>query len=494
MTVDQEILDKYDLDVGLEVHVQLKTKSKIFSSDVAVFGDDPNQNIGFVTLAHPGALPKLNKEVIDFAIKMGLACHCDIATDFIFDRKNYFYPDLPKGYQLTQDRTPICMNGFVPVKRKEEALRHIHLFKIHLEEDAGKSIHVPGSDRSHIDFNRAGTPLIEIVTKPEIHDPEEASLLLTEIRRMVRYLDISDGNMEEGSMRCDANISVRKKGSPTLGKKVEIKNMNSMRNVARAIEHERKRQIAILEDGEEVISETRTFIADRGITRGMRTKEELNDYRYFPEPDLSAVHVSEEWMNRLKEEMPTMPEELYSIFTEQFGIPPYNASVLIDEPGLAAYSRRVLERTTHRKSASNWLMGTVKSYLNEQSVSIEEFPIVAEKLAALIDLVEDGHINHTAAARQLFPALLQQPDADPREIAEQQGLLHDEEDHGDGLQSIIEEVLSEWPDKVMAYRKGKKGLIGMFMGQLMKKTGGKVDPKVANRLLQEALESDIVGK
>ena len=493
MILDQQLIEQYDLDVGLEVHVQLKTRSKIFSSDIAVYGDEPNQNIGFVTLAHPGALPKLNKEVIGYAIKMGLACHCDIAREFIFDRKNYFYPDLPKGYQLTQDRTPICMNGHVTVQRKDAVPRDIHLFKIHLEEDAGKSIHVPGSNRTNIDYNRAGTPLIEIVTKPDIHHPEEASILLDEIRRLVRYLGISDGNMEEGSMRCDANISVRRKGDPNLGKKVEIKNMNSMRNVVRAIEHERKRQIATLEDGVAVISETRTFIADRGITKGMRTKEELNDYRYFPEPDLSAVRVSDEWMERLKGEMPALPNELFELFTKDFGLPEYNASVLIDEPGMALYSEKLLRHTKYPKAASNWLMGPVKSYVNEHSIGIDQFPLNIDSLSAIIDLIEEGSLSHTAAAQQLFPMLLKKPDADPREVAGDLGLLgHDADENS--LQPIIEEVLNAWPDKVKAYQKGKKGLIGMFMGELMKKTQGKVDPKAANKLLREALETAVVGK
>ncbi|MEM9327869.1 MAG: Asp-tRNA(Asn)/Glu-tRNA(Gln) amidotransferase subunit GatB [Bacteroidota bacterium] len=493
MILDQKIIDRYDLDVGLEVHVQLKTKSKIFSSDVAIYGDDPNQNIGFVTLAHPGALPKLNKEVIGYAIKMGFACHCEISTDFIFDRKNYFYPDLPKGYQLTQDRTPICVHGYVPVKTLSGGERDIHLFKIHLEEDAGKSIHVPGSDRTQVDYNRAGTPLIEIVTQPDIHHAEEASAVLTAIRRLVRYLGISDGNMEEGSMRCDANISVRKKGSSELGKKVEIKNMNSMRNVARAIEHERKRQIAILEDGEEVISETRTFIADRGITRGMRTKEELNDYRYFPEPDLSAVHVSDQWMKQLKDEMPPLPEELFRLFTESYKLPEYNAAVLIDDPGMAIYAKAVFEQTKNHKSASNWLMGPVKSYLNDRSMQIADFPLRPDALVALVDLVETKVISHTAASQQVFPELLKQPEAHPKEVAEALGVLTEDGDE-ESLGPIIASVINEWPDKVKAYQKGKKGLIGFFMGEMMKKTQGKIDPKSANAILREALDTVEVGK
>jgi len=326
--MDQSIRDKYQPVIGLEVHAQLLTQSKIFASDFNEYGNLPNTNVSAITLGHPGTLPMLNKKVVEFTIKMGLACKCSITRTNFFDRKNYFYPDLPKGYQTTQDKAPICKGGVIPIKVKDGAEKIINLNRIHMEDDAGKNMHLDGETDTLVDFNRAGVPLIEIVTEPDLRSSDEAFALLTEVRKLVRYLEICDGNMEEGSMRCDANVSVMLKGSKTYGKKVEVKNMNSIRNVQRAIEFEIERQIAELEGGSIVLSETRQFDATTGSTSSMRHKEELNDYRYFPEPDLQPLHISEEWLNSIKASLPALPHELYKKFINEYKLPEYDAVVL----------------------------------------------------------------------------------------------------------------------------------------------------------------------
>jgi aspartyl-tRNA(Asn)/glutamyl-tRNA(Gln) amidotransferase subunit B len=476
---------KYKLVVGLEVHAQLLTESKIFSSESTHFGSEPNTQVSVITLAHPGILPKLNKKTVEFAIKMGLACHCEISRYNIFDRKNYFYPDLPKGYQLTQDRTPICKGGFISITLKDNKKSNVKLNRIHLEEDAGKSIHLETETDTLVDFNRAGVPLIEIVTEPCMHTAEEAGAVLSEIRKLVRYLDICDGNMEEGSLRCDANVSVMLHGTTELGKKVEVKNMNSVRNVQRAIEHEFERQINLLERGETVISETRTFNADNGKTYGMRTKEELNDYRYFPDPDLSPMIVDEIWLGKIKSTMPALPEELFKKYTTQFGLPEYDAHVLTETKEMAAYFEEVCKHTDSFKTASNWVMGAVKSFLNEYNVLANQFPIKPNALAELIKLVEAGTVSHTVAVQQVFPEMISNPSAHPIEIAKRLNVL--QESDTTVIEKIIEDVLRDNRPKVEEYKKGKKGLIAMFMGEVMKRSQGKADPKVANRILVQRL-------
>src|SRR5579859_6246193 len=335
--MDKTVRDKYTVVIGLEVHAQLLAKSKIFNTDEAAYGGAPNTHVGVITLAHPGTLPRLNKLVVEYAIKMGLACHSEISRAQVFDRKNYFYPDLPKGYQITQDRTPICKGGFIAIKTKGGEKHDIKLNRIHLEEDAGKSIHLQNETDTLVDFNRAGVALIEIVTEPVIRSAEEASALLAEIRKIVRYLDICDGNMEEGSLRCDANVSVMLNGAGEFGKKVEIKNMNSFRFVQRAIDFEVERQIESIEQGRAVISETRTFNVSDGRTYGMRTKEELNDYRYFPDPDLSPLVISDDWLAAVKSQMPALPNELFKKFVTQYGLPEYDAHVLTESKEMAAF-------------------------------------------------------------------------------------------------------------------------------------------------------------
>jgi aspartyl-tRNA(Asn)/glutamyl-tRNA(Gln) amidotransferase subunit B len=480
-----EIRDKYEAVIGLEVHCQLLTKSKIFSTDAVEFGSMPNTNITVISLGHPGTLPMLNKKAVEHAIKMGLACHSQISRYNVFARKNYFYPDLPKGYQLTQDKTPICVGGYVPIKTKDGQEKNIALTRIHLEEDAGKSIHLASETETLVDLNRAGTALIEIVSDPVIKTSEEAYAYLTEIRKLVRYLEICDGNMEEGSMRCDANVSIMPRGSKVFGTKVEIKNMNSIRNVQRAIDYEIERQIIEVEKGVTLFSETRTFDASDGKTYGMRTKETMNDYRYFPEPDLNPLIVSEEWLESIKAKMPSLPHELYEKFMHIYQLPEYDAHVLTDTKEIALYFEAVCAHTTHYKAASNWVMGPIKSYLNERHLSISQFPLSPEQIAGLIGLIDSHKVSHSVGVHQLFPAMLQQPALTAAQIAESQNLMQNS--NTDDLKALIHEILATHPQKVKEYKNGKKGLLGMFMGEVMKKTQGKADPKLTNELLSKTL-------
>ncbi|RPA69639.1 Asp-tRNA(Asn)/Glu-tRNA(Gln) amidotransferase subunit GatB [Cyclobacteriaceae bacterium YHN15] len=482
-----EIKDKYELVVGLEVHAQLLTQSKMYTADSTEYGNLPNTQLSVITLGHPGTLPKVNRKAVEFAMKMGLACNSQITRRNIFARKNYFYPDLPKGYQLTQDKGPICVGGEVPIALSDGTKRSIALTRIHMEEDAGKSMHLAGEVDTLVDFNRAGVPLIEIVSEPDMRASEEAYAYLVEIKKLVRYLDICDGNMEEGSLRCDANISVRIRGAAEYGKKVEVKNMNSFRNVARAIEHEFERQIELIEKGVEIISETRTFDATTGTTSSMRTKEDLNDYRYFPEPDLSPVIISEEWLESIKASMPSLPRELHQRFVHEFGLPEYDAGVLTDSKEIALYFEELCSLTRNYKAASNWVMGPVKSYLNELTLHISDFPIPPKRLADLIALVDEGKVSFSVASQNVYPVMLESKDSSPLEIAQSLNLIQ-QSDEGSIL-PLVESVLAENPGKVAEYRSGKKGLMGMFMGQVMKKSLGKADPKVATKLLTDLLEN-----
>ncbi|MEQ8364237.1 MAG: Asp-tRNA(Asn)/Glu-tRNA(Gln) amidotransferase subunit GatB [Cyclobacteriaceae bacterium] len=483
--MDKGTIENYQPVIGLEVHAQLQTQSKIYNSDSAAFGGEPNTHVGVISLAHPGTLPKLNKQVVVQAIKMGLACHSEISRYQIFDRKNYFYPDLPKGYQLTQDRTPICVGGFIKVNTKFEKDIKVVLNRIHIEEDAGKSIHLEEEEDTLIDLNRAGVPLIEIVTEPVIKSSEEAGAFFSEVRKLVRYLEICDGNMEEGSLRCDANVSVMKKGATALGKKVEVKNMNSIRNLQHAIDHEISRQLKLLESGGEVISETRTFNVETGTTSAMRTKEELNDYRYFPDPDLSPLKISEEWLNEIRETMPELPEQLYQRFVNEYSLPEYDAQVLTESKEMADYYLAVCTFTSNYKAVSNWMMGPIKSHLNDTGIDIEKLPLVPGKLAELIEWVEKGKLSFANAAQKLLPELLKKPDGDVLNLATRLNLIQDSDEGA--IDKMVEEVLNDFPAKVKEYKKGKKGLISMFMGEVMKKSKGKADPKMANTLLQKKL-------
>lgn len=476
---------RYIPTIGLEVHAQLSTQSKIFAPDRNTFGGEPNEHISVVSLAHPGTLPKLNLGVVERAMKMGLACNSEILRVQIFDRKNYFYPDLPKGYQLTQDNTPICVGGEVPI-RTADGERMVQLNRIHLEEDAGKLIHNEKSADSLVDFNRAGVPLIEIVTEPVLDTPDEAGAFMAQIRRVVRYLGICDGNMEQGSLRCDANVSVRLAEEETLGAKVEIKNMNSLKHIAKAISYEIDRQIALKDAGQEIVSETRTFDEAKGKTFGMRSKEALNDYRYFPDPDLSPLHISDDWFQSVQATMPPLPWEVEAKMVDQYQLPTYDAEILADSRELADFFLAVCEQTTEYKVVSNWLLGPVKKQLNERGVGIKELGLQPHQLAELIGLVTEQTLSFSAAAQQVFPELLKREGSSAREVAEALDVLTTQDESA--IDSIICSVLEELPEKVAQYRKGKKGLIGMFMGQVMKRTGGKADPKTTKLLLAKRLD------
>lgn len=485
--MSESVYDSYEVIVGLEVHVQLLTASKAFSADSAAYGGAPNTYVSPVSLGLPGTLPVMNEKVIEFAVKLGLACHSDIRYENRFARKNYFYADLPKGYQITQHTTPICENGYIKIKDDEGNDKLIQLERIHMEEDAGKSMHDQDPYDTLIDLNRAGVPLLEIVSRPDIRSSKEAYNYLSEIRKLVRYLEICDGNMEEGSLRCDANISVRKKGTTTFGKKVEVKNMNSIRNVQRAIDYEVKRQIDALEKGEEIIQETRNFDALTGKTFSMRSKEMAHDYRYFTEPDLPPVLVTESYIANVKNTMPPLPDELFQKYTSELGLPAYDAAVITESKYDALYFEELISHTSHFKAAANWLMVQIKSYLNEQGITIREFPLPASRIAALIELIEAGKVSNSAASQQIFPELIAQPDEDPLSIAQRLNLI--QESNANTIEAIVDQVLERLADDVVRYRKGKKGLLGMFMGEVMKASGGKADPKVASSILKQKLDA-----
>lgn len=484
--MDKSIREKYTVVIGLEVHAQLLTKTKIYAGDAAEYGGEPNTHVSVISLAHPGTLPKLNKRVAEYAMKMGLACHSEISRLQIFDRKNYFYPDLPKGYQITQDRTPICVGGYVTINTKTSGERNISLNRIHIEEDAGKSLHLDEETDTLVDFNRAGVPLIEIVTDPTIRSSEEAYAFLTEIRKLVRYLEICDGNMEEGSLRCDANISVMLNDAKEFGKKVEVKNMNSVRNVQRAIDREVARQIEELEKGNAVLSETRTFDANTGLTHSMRTKEELNDYRYFPDPDLSPLVVSEEWLGAIAKAMPALPHQLYKKFIDTYELSEYDSLVLTDSKDVAVYFEEVCKLTKNYKAASNWIMGPVKSYLNEAAISADQLPIAPLRIAELILIIDEGKINFSIASKNLFPELVKNPEVTALELAQKLNLIQDSNEGS--ILPIVEQIIKEFPLKVEEYKNGKKAILTMFMGEVMKRSKGKADPKIATALLLKKLD------
>ncbi len=484
--MNSEIRNKYTAIIGLEVHAQLLTESKAYSSDSTEYGSMPNTNISAITLGLPGTLPRINNEVVNKAIKMGIACGSDIERNNIYARKNYFYPDMPKGYQITQDKTPLCTGGEIIIDTDEGDTKGIRITRIHMEEDSGKSMHLDGDVDTKVDFNRAGVALIEIVSDPDIRTSDEAYKYLFEIRKMVRYLEICDGNMEEGSLRCDANISVMLNDAKEFGTKVEVKNMNSFRNVQRAIEHEIVRQIEEVEKGIHIPSETRQFDATNGTTKAMRTKEEMNDYRYFPEPDLPLLKVSEEWIEEMKQEMPPLPRFLKNKFIEDYGLTKYDAINLTDSKEIALFFEKVCEETSNYKGVANWIMGAIKSHLNELTLEITQFPIPTKHIAALINLIDEGLVSNHIAQQKIFPAMLASPNEAPKTIAEQNDWIQDTNE--DDLKNTIMEVLERNSVKVQEYKDGNKNLLGMFMGQVMKATGGKADPKKTNQMLAQLLE------
>lgn len=476
----------YEAVIGLEVHAQLLTRSKLFSPEAVQFGEEPNTQVSTISLAHPGTLPKMNRKAIELAVKLGLACNSEIVKENYFARKNYFYPDLPKGYQLTQHTTPICKGGVVTIE-SGDGKKDIQLNRIHIEEDAGKSIHDVYDDQTALDFNRAGTALLEIVTDPVIRSGEEAYRFLTELRKLVRYLEICDGNMEEGSMRCDANISVRKQGETRLGTKVEIKNLNSIRNVKKAIEAEVSRMTELLVNGKEIHQQTRGFDVSTGNTFTIRDKEESDDYRYFPEPDLSPFHIDDDFIRIVRSSIPRLPAERMEAYKRKYALSDYDSRNLADEKAFSDYFEELCEESGHYKACANWMLGPVKSWLNENNKNITDFPVPPGKLVQLIKLVESGNMSFTAASSRMFDLLIHEPDADPLTLAEANQLLQVSD--AEFIEPIVDEVLEKLKDKVMEFRKGKKGLLGLFVGEVMKRSAGKADPEKVNKMILNRIQN-----
>lgn len=481
-----ELNVKYQVVIGLEVHAQLLTESKMYSNDANVYGSAPNTKVSVITLGMPGTLPRLNKRAIEFAVKMGHACNCKIRHENQFARKNYFYPDLPKGYQITQDKTPICYEGFLDIKI-DGAEKRIGITRIHMEEDAGKSMHDQDPYFTLIDLNRAGTPLIEIVSEPDIRTPDEAYAYLTEIRKIVRYLGICDGNMEEGSLRCDANVSLMMRGAKEFGAKVEVKNMNSIRNVKRALEFEIKRQIEAVEKGETISQDTRNFDAMSGTTSSMRSKEFANDYRYFPEPDLPPVVLTDEYINGIKANMPLLPEQLKKKLITENGLSEYDASILTDDKDTAEYFQSILLHTKNNKAAANWVMGPVRSYLNENGMELKSFPLSSEKIADLIKIIDEGKINFSVASQKIFPELIKKANEEVEAIAKRMNLI--QESDSSQIEKYVDDALAKYPEKIAEYKNGKVGLLGLFVGEVKKLSGGRADMKLTTELLKKKLDA-----
>jgi len=478
-------MGKYEAVIGLEIHAQLSTESKLFCGDATRFGAAPNSHVSPITLGHPGTLPKTNTKAIEYAIKMGLACGCDIAQENYFARKNYFYPDLPKGYQISQHTTPICVGGNIVINTAEGE-KNIQLNRIHLEEDAGKSIHDISPNDTFIDLNRAGTPLIELVTEPCIYSAEDAFLFVTEVRKLVRWLDVCDGNMEEGSLRCDANISVRLKGDPVLGTRVEVKNLNSIRNIKKAIEFEIERLIQLIETGGNIIQQTRSFDASNDTTFSIRDKEDANDYRYFPDPDLAPFHLTNEYIASIKAALPSLPNELKAAWKVAFGLSAYDTEQLCEHKGEADFFIKLTQQTKHYKAAANWMIGPIRAYLNETQLGYSDIEGSLPYLVELFNLVEAGQLNFSVASNKVFKAIMEQPQS-PSKYAKANNLIQTQS--SESIANWIEEVLSANPEKVAEYKKGKKGLIGLFMGEVKKKSKGTADPKKTTQLLEQKLSS-----
>jgi aspartyl-tRNA(Asn)/glutamyl-tRNA(Gln) amidotransferase subunit B len=479
------IKEKYEAIIGLEIHVQLKTKTKAYSSDIVEFGGKPNTHVSPISLGHPGTLPYMNAQTIDSAIRLGLACDSDIRYENQFARKNYFYADLPKGYQITQDTTPICNGGEVLIKDANGNDKTIRLTRIHMEEDSGKSIHDLDPDFSLIDLNRAGTPLLEIVSEADFRDGIEAYNYLNEMRKLVRYLDISDGNMEEGSLRCDVNVSIRPWGREKFGTKVEVKNLNSFRHVQKAIDFEIQRQYDALESGEVITQQTRSFDPVKGVTFVLREKEDAQEYRYFPEPDLPPIFVEDSRVNEVRKSLPELPKARLERYTSELKLSEYDARILTESKDVAAYFDRLCAHAPHAKSAANFILGFVKAHLNETATDIVDFPISPEAAGATLHLVESGKISNTIAQQKLYPALIANPEVDPERTAvENNWIVQDDESQ---LREWAQAAVDAFPDKAEAYRNGKKGLMGLFMGEVMKASRGKADPKKTSAILGEIL-------
>ncbi len=478
----ESLRDKYEVVIGLEVHAQLKTKSKIFAPDGTEFGKEPNSETSAITLGMPGVLPVLNREVVNMGILTGLALNCEIPSRCKFDRKQYFYPDLPKGYQISQYDEPICVNGHIDIKGKR-----IGITRAHLEEDAGKLVHagsagIAGSSYSLVDLNRAGTPLLEIVSEPDMRSSDEARAYMEELRNIVRYIGVCDGNLEEGSMRCDANISIMPKGSKVFGTRAEIKNVNSFSALQRAIEYEIDRQIEIVEEGGQVVQETRLWDDNARETRSMRGKEDAHDYRYFPEPDLMPLEISREWVQEIKDKMPELPEQKRQRYMG-LGLSEYDACVIVEQMGLALFFDKVLELGATPKIAVNFIMGEIAAYLKEEHKEITETKLTPENLVELIALIEKNTISNNIGKQIIVDMMKDGTKAS--EIVEKRGLSQISDEGA--IKEVCEKVAAAHPNEVAAYKNGKVQLLGFFVGQVMKETKGRANPKAVNELMKEIL-------
>ncbi len=477
---------EYEAVIGLEVHAELKTKSKIFCACATEFGGAPNTHVCPVCLGLPGVLPVLNKEVVNYAIKAGLALNCEIVEFSKFDRKNYFYPDLPKAYQISQYDLPICKKGYLDIEVAGQTKR-IGITRLHMEEDAGKLVHqgdaIAEAESSLVDYNRTGVPLIEIVSEPDMRSAEEARAYLEKLKAILQYTEVSDCKMQEGSLRCDANISVRPKGSRGLGTKTELKNMNSFKALQKAIEYEIERQIDLIEDGEQVVQETRSWDENKGISVSLRSKEEAHDYRYFPDPDLVPLVIDREWVERIRETLPELPDARKQRLMEEYGLPAYDAAVITASKDLADYFDHCLEHFTDAKTVSNWIMGELLRLLNARNMEAAAAPVSPKGLAELLKLMDKGVISGKIA-KQVFEEMFETGKS-AADIVKEKG-LEQISDQGE-LEQVVDRVIAENPRSVEDYKNGKKKAIGFLVGQVMKATGGKANPQLANKLLQEKL-------
>ncbi|MFH1196161.1 MAG: Asp-tRNA(Asn)/Glu-tRNA(Gln) amidotransferase subunit GatB [bacterium] len=480
--------ENFEAVIGLEVHAQLLTNTKLFCGCSTKFGSPPNSNVCPVCLGQPGVLPVLNKKVVEFTMMMGLATNCRINPKSIFARKNYFYPDLPKDYQISQFEEPICEYGFVEIENEDGSKIKIGITRIHMEEDAGKSIHDQGQT-TLIDLNRTGTPLMEIVSEPDLRSAREAYLYLTKLKQILTYLEICDGNMEEGSLRCDANISVRPKGIEKFGTRTEVKNMNSFRNVERAIEYEIERQIDAVSNGEKIVQQTLLWDADLNEAFPMRGKEESHDYRYFPDPDLVPIIVNDNWLHEIKKRLPELPDQKRERFLSKYSLPKYDIEILTTEKSIADYFEKSTLITSDYKSASNWIMSEVLKILNEEKMEMDNFPITPGNLGKLINLINDNTISGKIA-KEVFPEMLK-TNKDPMEIVKEKNLVQITDTTA--IEAAVDKVLAANPSQVDEFRAGKEKVIGFLVGQIMKETKGKANPQAVNEILRKKLATNQPG-
>ncbi|MFL5811374.1 MAG: Asp-tRNA(Asn)/Glu-tRNA(Gln) amidotransferase subunit GatB [Flavisolibacter sp.] len=479
-------MPEYEIVVGLEVHAQLLTRTKLFCADTTEFGREPNTEVSAVSLGHPGTLPVLNKEAISLAVKLGLACNCEIVQHNYFARKNYFYPDLPKGYQISQHTTPVCRNGNVEITTAKET-RAVRLNRIHIEEDAGKSIHDDKSEYSNLDYNRAGMPLLEIVTEPDIRSAEEAAAFVTMLRKLVRHLQVCDGNMERGSMRCDVNISVRTKGDQRLGTKVEIKNLNSIRYIKKAIEYETKRLTGLHQKGEAIVQETRGFDENDLSTYSIRIKEDEDDYRYFPEPDLPPFLITDEMIGSIRSTMPPLQQEVKKRLVNEYGLSAYDAEQIANDSDLSGFFFELAAQTSNYKTAANWVIGPLRNHLVSNEVSLDEIKISPASIATMISLVDERKISYGIASQKIFTEIVKRPSMDILRFIEDNELLT--ETSQDEIDRMIQAALDKHSQKITEYKKGKKGLLSLFVGEVMKLSKGKADARVVTEKIIEKLNA-----